>query len=166
MIIGISLIEFVSRHTVSPCFSASRVWRVRTSLRGQNRSYIGRRKLLSKERGKQTMERSHKTVLLLRYDADYAFTSFSRPAGHLVSYRSCERSENPLNSALPASYAATSLPYRNSVPSIHMRCMITASLRATATHAFFIELRRATRMPQALRALHFWTRLINTWAAS
>src|SRR6516225_5126413 len=33
---------------------------------------------------------------------------------------------------------ATSLVHRNSVPSTHMRCMITASRRASATIAFFI----------------------------
>src|SRR3977135_2142200 len=34
--------------------------------------------------------------------------------------------------------AATSLVHRNSVPSTHMRCMITANRRARATIAFFI----------------------------
>src|SRR5882724_335737 len=34
--------------------------------------------------------------------------------------------------------AATSLVQRNSVPSTHMRCMITAKRRASATIAFFI----------------------------
>src|SRR5437867_1899893 len=34
--------------------------------------------------------------------------------------------------------AATSLVQRNSVPSTHMRCMITPSRRASATIAFFI----------------------------
>ena len=34
--------------------------------------------------------------------------------------------------------AATSLVHRNSVPSTHSRCMITANRRASATIAFFI----------------------------
>lgn len=40
---------------------------------------------------------------------------------------------------------------RNGVPSRHIRCMITASLRATATLAFFSELRAARRVPRLPR---------------
>ena len=46
--------------------------------------------------------------------------------------------------------AATSRVQRNSVPSTHMRCMITASRRASATIAFFIPRRLAIFMAQAL----------------
>lgn len=38
---------------------------------------------------------------------------------------------------------------RNTVPSAHIRCSTTPSLRATATTARFIPRRCATRMPQA-----------------
>ena len=55
---------------------------------------------------------------------------------------------------------------RKSVPSTHMRCMTTASLRATATLALRIPLRLATRMPHAFSADHFCTRVSNTPAAS
>ena len=50
--------------------------------------------------------------------------------------------------------AASSLVQRNSVPSTHMRCMMTASRRATATIARFIPRCRAIFMPQALSHDH------------
>ena len=66
-----------------------------------------------------------------------------------------------------ADWAAASLVDQlNSVPSIHIRCRMTASFRATATLALLRLLRLATRMPQALRADHFETRVNNTLAAS
>lgn len=40
---------------------------------------------------------------------------------------------------------------RNSLPSIPIRCMITANLRATATRAFLLPLRRARRARLANR---------------
>ena len=52
--------------------------------------------------------------------------------------------------------AATSRVQRNSVPSTHMRCMITANRRASATIAFFIPRRLATRMAHALSQDHFF----------
>src|SRR5262245_4948616 len=45
----------------------------------------------------------------------------------------------------------------NSVPSIHIRCRMMASFRATATRALLRLLRFAMRMPQALRADHLAT---------
>jgi hypothetical protein len=54
----------------------------------------------------------------------------------------------------------------NSVPSIHIRCRMTASFRATATRALLRLLRLAMRMPQALRADHLATRVNSTLAAS
>ena len=53
---------------------------------------------------------------------------------------------------------AASLVHRNSVPSTHMRCMITASLRARATIAFFIPRRLAICIAQALSHDHFFER--------
>ena len=50
---------------------------------------------------------------------------------------------------------ATSLVHRNSVPSTHMRCMITANRRASATIAFFIPRCLAIFMAQALSQNHF-----------
>src|SRR3981189_490563 len=54
--------------------------------------------------------------------------------------------------------AATSLVHRNSVPSTHMRCMITANRRASATIAFFIPQRLAICIAQALSHDHFLER--------
>jgi hypothetical protein len=62
--------------------------------------------------------------------------------------------------------AATSLVHRNSVPSIHMRCMITASRRASATIAFFIPRCLAIFIAQALSQDHFAERTNMLWAAS
>src|SRR5476651_564502 len=61
--------------------------------------------------------------------------------------------------------AATSRVQRNSVPSTHMRCMITANRRARATIAFFIPRRLAICIAQALSQDHlFECRML--WAAS
>src|SRR5260370_11969463 len=54
----------------------------------------------------------------------------------------------------------------NLVPSIHIRCRMTASFRATATLALRSPLRFASLMPQALSADHFATRVSSTLAAS
>src|SRR3954452_16350118 len=58
------------------------------------------------------------------------------------------------------------LVQRNSVPSAHMRCMITAIRRATATTDRFIPRYRAISMPQALSHDHLMVRVIMTWAAA
>src|SRR5947199_212036 len=47
-----------------------------------------------------------------------------------------------------------------------MRCMMTASLLATATQSFFIELRLAIRMPHDLSALHLRERTMWDKSAS
>ena len=54
--------------------------------------------------------------------------------------------------------AATSRVQWNSVPSTHMRCIITASRRASATIAFFIPRRLAICIAQALSQDHFLER--------
>jgi hypothetical protein len=61
---------------------------------------------------------------------------------------------------------ATSWVQRNSVPSTHMRCMITASRRASATIAFFIPRCLAIFIAQALSQDHLLVRVSMTWAAS
>src|SRR5476649_2359772 len=53
---------------------------------------------------------------------------------------------------------AASRVHWNSVPSTHMRCMITASRRASATIAFFIPRRLAICIAQALSQDHFFER--------
>src|SRR5471032_3669842 len=64
-----------------------------------------------------------------------------------------------------AAAAACSLVQRNSVPSTHMRCMITANRRANATIAFFIPRRLAICIAHALSQDHlFECRML--WAAS
>src|SRR5262249_18554257 len=55
-----------------------------------------------------------------------------------------------------AAVAAGSRVHRNSVPSTHMRCMMTASRRARATIAFFIPRCLAICMAQALSQHHFF----------
>ena len=62
--------------------------------------------------------------------------------------------------------AASSRVQRNSVPSTHMRCMITASRRASATIAFFIPRCRAIFIAQALSQDHRVERISRIWAAS
>ena len=62
--------------------------------------------------------------------------------------------------------AAASLVQRNSVPSTHMRCMITANRRAKATIAFFIPRRLAICIAQALSHDHFVERTSMVRAAS
>ena len=62
--------------------------------------------------------------------------------------------------------AATSLVQRNSVPSTHMRCMITANRRAKATIAFFSPRCLAIFIAQALSQDHFAERTSMIWAAS
>ncbi len=62
--------------------------------------------------------------------------------------------------------AATSLVHRNSVPSTHMRCMITASRRANATIAFFSPRCLAIFIAQALSQDHLAERTSRIWAAS
>ena len=57
-------------------------------------------------------------------------------------------------------------PKSNSSPVTQMRCMITASLRATATVARFMPRRLATEIPQACRRDRFRERVISTDAAS
>jgi hypothetical protein len=57
-----------------------------------------------------------------------------------------------------AAAAACSRVHRNSVPSTHMRCMITANRRARATIAFFIPRRLAICIAQALSQHHFFER--------
>src|SRR5665811_344356 len=55
-----------------------------------------------------------------------------------------------------AAAAACSRVQRNSVPSTHIRCMITANRRARATIAFFIPRRLAICIAQALSHDHFF----------
>ena len=62
--------------------------------------------------------------------------------------------------------ATSSRVQRNSVPSTHMRCMITANRRASATIAFFIPRRLAICIAQALSQDHFFECSSMLWAAS
>ena len=55
--------------------------------------------------------------------------------------------------------AALSRDQRNSLPSIHILCMMTAMRRAKATTAFFKPPRLATVMAQAFSHDHFFTRV-------
>jgi len=62
--------------------------------------------------------------------------------------------------------AASCLVQRNSVPSTQIRCMMTASRRASATIAFFMPRRLAICIAQALSQDHFVERISRIWAAS
>jgi hypothetical protein len=87
--------------------------------------------------------------------------------GHLI-HRKVELEFPPIGSdrsQCHAAAAACSLVQRNSVPSIHIRCMITANRRAKATTAFFIPRRLAICMAQALSQDHF-LECSMLWAAS
>ena len=101
----------------------------------------------------------------------------SGPSGHTISPDPSSReghhstawwSSSVLLSGLilPYAAAACSRVHRNSVPSTHMRCMITASLRAKATIAFFSPRRLAIVIAQALSQDHFVVRTKRIWAAS
>src|SRR5271166_6948915 len=59
----------------------------------------------------------------------------------------------------PACSAGSCTDQQNSVPSIHILCMMTASLRATATRALLRLVRFAMRIPQAFREDHLETRV-------
>ena len=59
-----------------------------------------------------------------------------------------------------AAAEACSRVQRNSVPSTHIRCMITANRRASATIAFFIPQRLAICIAQALSHDHFLERIM------
>ena len=59
-----------------------------------------------------------------------------------------------------AAAVACSRVQRNSVPSTHIRCRITARRRASATIAFFIPRRLAICIAQALSHDHFFERSI------
>src|SRR3974390_3883284 len=56
--------------------------------------------------------------------------------------------------------AASCRVQQNSLPSTQMRCMMTASRRASATIAFFMPRRLAICMAQALSQDHFLERII------
>src|SRR5271167_2897068 len=89
------------------------------------------------------------------------------PNGHTNSPHPSSREEHPSTARWNSSFllshlilddshaAATSRVQRNSVPSTHMRCMITANRRASATIAFFIPRRLAIFIAQTLSHDHF-----------
>ena len=74
-----------------------------------------------------------------------------RPSGH-------RRPGEPGQELLRISHAAFALPHSKEVPSTQMQWRMTAILRATATFAFFIPMRLASFIPQALCANHFLVR--------
>ena len=85
--------------------------------------------------------------------AQQTFTASSRP--------SSTRWTLPLGAEGVSRHAfAPSVPQRNSSPLIHMRCRMTASLRATATTALRRPLLFISFMPQALSDDHPIDRVI------
>ena len=107
-----------------------------------------------------------------------AGTLTAGPSGHTISpHPSSREGHHPTawwNSSFLLSHlilydfhaATTSRVQRNSVPSTHMRCMITANRRASATIAFFIPRCLAIYIAQALSQDHFVERTSTIWAAS
>ena len=91
-----------------------------------------------------------------------------RPARDIIPPQGGARSFLLSDVILQGFHAATacSLVHRNSVPSTHMRCRITANRRARATIAFFMPRRLAIRIAQALSHDHLLVRVSMTWAAS
>src|SRR5215468_8251502 len=101
-----------------------------------------------------------------RFKRTYELTSSIVPRGTSF-HRGVELDFLLLHWILHSSQAtATSLVHRNSVPSSHTRCMITANRRASATIAFFIPRCLATFIAQALSQDHFAERTSMLWAAS
>lgn len=111
-----------------------------------------------------------------------ASQSVSRPAGGIPAVPDAQRDRfayrphgNDPASSLADEYgwrfpphagANASSPQRKSAPSRHMRCRITASLRATATRARAMPRVLAIFMPQARRLDHFRQRTSRACAAS
>lgn len=83
---------------------------------------------------------------------------FSPPAGGTLS--------SPSRQPVQTAAGIVSFVQRNSVPSLYIRCMITASRRASAPMAFCRPRRLAMFIAQAFSHDHFFTRLNMTWAAS
>jgi len=108
---------------------------------------------------------------------DFAVRVTAGPSGHAISPHPSSREGHHSTARWSSSVllirlilirfhaAAASLVQRNSVPSTHMRCMITANRRASATIAFFIPRRLAICIAQALSHDHFFERIM-LWAAS
>jgi hypothetical protein len=98
------------------------------------------------------------------------------PSGHTISPHPSSREGHHSTARWSSSFlllilcdahaAAVSRVHRNSVPSTHMRCMITASRRARATTAFFNPRRLAIFIAQTLSQDHFVERTSMMWAAS
>ena len=79
----------------------------------------------------------------------------SREGHHSTAAVELECSPIAFDLARLSCCCATSRVQRKSVPSTHMRCMITANRRARATIAFFIPRRLAICIAQALSQDHF-----------
>src|SRR3974377_1509644 len=102
----------------------------------------------------------------------------AEPSGHTISpHPSSREGHHPTMwwslcsflSRLVAYYHAATACCRiqqNSVPSIQMRCMITANRRASATIAFFTPRRLAICIAQLFSQDHFFARVSTIWAAS
>ena len=101
-----------------------------------------------------------------RFKRTYELTSSIVPRGTSF-HRSVELACSPLGQMLCACHAAAvSRVQRNSVPSTQIRCMITASRRASATIAFFIPRCLAIFIAQALSHDHLLVWVSMLWAAS
>ena len=93
----------------------------------------------------------------------YAQSSLPRPRGTSLAGGELWAISCAANAAADATIS--SRLQRNSPPSAHMRCMITASWRATATIARRRPRRLAMAIPQAFSADHWATRVNRACAA-
>ena len=75
----------------------------------------------------------------------YGFIHFTVPAVGLRVSSLCR----PDRSSSPYAMTVSSFDQRKLVPSIHMRCRMTPSLRANATRAFFVPRRLPRRAPNS-----------------
>src|SRR3974390_788287 len=99
--------------------------------------------------------------------ADMRTHLIHRPARDIIPPLGGARSFLLSNWILSGPHAvAASLVHLNAVPSVQMRCIITAKRRASATIAFFIPRCLAIFIAHALSQEHFAERNNMTWAAS
>ena len=132
--------------------------------RFSSRSAQGRRRMGSGGRGVSICPATW-GIAALRFRTLNEITSSIVPTG-TTRLRPCQAETGTPRSCGGHHGAAACLPQRNSLPSAHMRCRITASLRATATRARAMPRRLAMFIPHARSADHLVLRISSEWAAS
>ena len=125
--------------------------RARASLRNGTRAFHHG----VRERGKISIGAALPTLERRQVQADMRSHLIHRPARDILPPRGGARVFSYTGLILHCHASAASCRLQlNSVPSTQMRCMITASRRASATIAFFMPRRLATCIAQALSQDH------------